>query len=94
MNIIERFTRDGVSRFLWGGLTIAFAGLLVWSATEQKSALPSRVHDAQAKAELYTKTVGRSWNGRHAADELRDMMVSESRTPSASIRYSASLSIA
>jgi hypothetical protein len=57
MNIIDRFTRDRVSRFLWGGATAAFLVLFLLALRGGSSALSSEEQAAQERAVDYTDTV-------------------------------------
>ena len=56
MNVLDRFTRDPVSRFLWGGLTASFALLLVFALSGEGGAIRRQERDAQTRAIHYTET--------------------------------------
>jgi hypothetical protein len=56
MNVLDRFTRDPVSRFLWGGLTVSFALLLVFALSGERGAIRQQERDAQTRAIQYTET--------------------------------------
>jgi hypothetical protein len=56
VNIVDRFTRDRVSRFLWGGLTISFALLLVFAFSGEREAVREQERGAQASAVRSTET--------------------------------------
>jgi hypothetical protein len=56
MRVVDRFTRDRVSRYLWGGLTLAFAILLVFASSGSRRALRDREAQAQARAVGYTES--------------------------------------
>lgn len=54
MKVLDRFTRDPLSRYLWGGLTVAFAILIVFAASGSRRDLADRETQAQARAVAYT----------------------------------------
>ena len=56
MNILDRFTKDRVSRYLWSGLAISFALLLLFAVRGQQGSVRDQERDAQARAVLYTET--------------------------------------
>jgi hypothetical protein len=56
MRVVDRFTRDRLSRYLWGGLTVSFAILLVFAASGSRRALRDRESQAQARAVGYTES--------------------------------------
>jgi hypothetical protein len=57
MIIIDRFTRDRVSRFLWGGATAAFLVLFLLALRGGSSSLSGEEQAAQERAVGYTDTV-------------------------------------
>src|SRR5436309_2400550 len=56
MKILDRFTRDRLSRYIWGGFTIVFLFGIVWAAQRQRDALQQARLDAQARAVHYVQT--------------------------------------
>jgi len=56
MRILDRFTRDRLSRYIWGGFTIVFLVGIVWAAQRQRDALGQSRLDAQARAVHYVQT--------------------------------------
>jgi hypothetical protein len=50
MRVFDRFTRDRISRYLWGGLTVGFAILLVFASSGSRRGLLDRESRAQARA--------------------------------------------
>jgi hypothetical protein len=54
VKVLDRFTRDPLSRYLWGGLTVAFAILIVFAASGSRRDLADREAQAQARAVAYT----------------------------------------
>ena len=57
MNIIDRFTRDRASRFVWGALTLACLGLLLVARVGQDRALSREESAAFGRTERYAATV-------------------------------------
>jgi hypothetical protein len=57
MKIIDRFTRDRVSRFLWGGATAVFLVLFLLALRGGISAVSDEERAAQERAVNYTDTV-------------------------------------
>jgi predicted nucleic acid-binding Zn-ribbon protein len=66
MGIVDRFTRDKVSRWIWGGLTLACLGALLFADRGENKELTDQVNAAQDRAALYTGTV--IWNAVQAND--------------------------
>jgi hypothetical protein len=56
MKVLHRFTRDRLSRYLWGGLTVAFAILIVFAASGSRRDLADREAQTQARAVAYTES--------------------------------------
>jgi hypothetical protein len=57
MNILDRFTRDRISRYVWGGITIVFVVALVLAGTRAKSDVRAAEQQAAQQAQTYTNTV-------------------------------------
>ena len=57
MHIIDRFTRDKVSRFVWGLLTLACLVMFLVGRTGESRAYTSALDDAKARALVYTNDV-------------------------------------
>ena len=57
MKILDRFTRDRHSRFIWGGATAVFLALVLLALAEGRSALSSEEQAAQDRAVELTDTV-------------------------------------
>ena len=79
MSIVDRFTRDRASRFIWGGLALACAAVLVFAIQGERKALTREVDAAEVRARGYANDV--IYNGVQAeAGEIgylyRDLYVS------------------
>jgi len=57
MRIVERFTRDRASRFIWGGLTLACALGLVFALQGEQRALDDEISAANTRTARYANTV-------------------------------------
>jgi hypothetical protein len=57
MKILDRFTRDRQSRFIWGGATAVFLVLTLLALGGGRSALSREEGNAQDRAKAYTDTV-------------------------------------
>lgn len=57
MHIIDRFTRDKVSRFVWGLLTLACFVMFVVGRTGENRAFTTALDDAKARGLAYTNDV-------------------------------------
>lgn len=57
MSIVDRFTRDKASRFVWGGLMLACVLGLALSWQRERAALDDEIAAAEARAVAYANTV-------------------------------------
>lgn len=57
MGIVDRFTRDKVSRWIWGGLTLACLAALLFAYRGERDELTDQVNAAEERAALYANTV-------------------------------------
>ena len=55
MSLIDRFTRDAASKYVWAALALVAAGGLVFAITSGARALDDERADAQARAVLYVE---------------------------------------
>jgi hypothetical protein len=57
MSFVDRFTRDRASRFIWGGLALACAAVLVFAIQGERKALSREVDAAEERARGYANSV-------------------------------------
>jgi hypothetical protein len=57
MGLIDRFTRDRVSRYVWGALTLACLGVFLLARAGQDRALDQQVSAAFTRTETYAQNV-------------------------------------
>jgi uncharacterized coiled-coil protein SlyX len=57
MKIIDRFTRDRISRFVWGGLTVVCVAVMLLANQAQQRSLDRVVSQAEDRALLYANTL-------------------------------------
>jgi predicted nucleic acid-binding Zn-ribbon protein len=57
MSIVDRFTRDRASRFIWGGVTLACAAVLVYAIQGERRSLSREVDAAETRARSYANEV-------------------------------------